>query len=169
VIVVILLFVITVLAVAVTVVRVNRLKFTQANQVVPGVATRAPASWAGAHTPEARLHRRLRDAVASLRANASIGGVGLLEARVALEQQALAVDERLVVVASLPERTRPGQLAPVAEAVDAVEAAVASLLTAGPALDPARSADVERALADVRERVALLAEARTELDPGQPS
>ncbi len=32
-------------------------------QIVPGAASTAPASWAGAHTPEAKLHRRLGDAV----------------------------------------------------------------------------------------------------------
>ncbi len=45
----------------------NAQDFSDANEVVPGVPTSAPKAWAGAHTPEARLHRRLRDAVMASR------------------------------------------------------------------------------------------------------
>ena len=39
---------------------------TRDNQLMPGRPTRAPRSWAVSHDPEARLHRRLRDAMAAL-------------------------------------------------------------------------------------------------------
>lgn len=46
--------------------------------LIPGVPTNAPASWAGSHDPEARMHRRLRDALAALRANRDFDDDGAL-------------------------------------------------------------------------------------------
>lgn len=160
------LLVVAVLAVAaaVVVVRSGRRSFATANEVVPGVATRAPAEWAGSHSPEAKLHRRIRDAVAALRADPALDDGGMLGTRTTLEQQALGVDERLVAAAALPERVRAEPLARVASAVDALEVAVASLGEASPALGTRTALD--DAMAEVTERVALLAEARAELDGG---
>lgn len=141
-------------------------RYAEANQVVPGVATAAPDAWAGAHTPEARLHRRLRDAVGAVRANPAGAGVDLFEARLALERQALTIDQRLVAVAALPEHLRADSMAAVVGAVEAIEAAVASLATA--AAGPGDGAGLGAAVARVNERVALLAEARAELDDGGP-
>ena len=50
----------------------SRKDFAEQNEVVPGVASPAPASWAGAHTPEAKLHRRLKEAVAAALAIPSV-------------------------------------------------------------------------------------------------
>lgn len=133
------------------VVRAQTRSFAAANELVPGTPTRAPAAWAGAHTPEARLHRRLRDAVAGLRANPALEDAWALDARVALEQHALAVDERLIAVSALPERLRAEPLVEVASAVEAVEAAVASYITG-----PAQRDGLDRAMAEVAERVASL-------------
>jgi hypothetical protein len=153
------LLVVVVLAVvggAAAVVSSGRRRFAAANEVVAGTPTPAPAAWAGAHSPEARLHRRLRDAVSALRANPGLEDAWALESRVSLEQHALAVDERLVAVAALPEGVRAEPLGTVAAAVDAVEAAVASLATAGPGLD--RHSGLDQAMAQVEARVAQLAE-----------
>lgn len=157
--------VVVVLAVvgALVVVRTARRRYAAANEVVPGVATRAPAAWAGAHSVEARLHRRLRDAVAAVQA-AGHDDFTVVEARAALEQQALHIDDRLVAVAALPERVRGEPLARVSAAVDAVEEAAAAIAGATPALDGRSSLD--EAVAQVAERVALLAEARAELEDG---
>ncbi len=135
------------------------------NQVVPGVASGAPVAWAGAHSPEAKLHRRLRDAVSALRANAALDDAGLLDARGSLERHAVEVDERLVAVAALPGATRDEPLARVAEAVDAFEQAVASLALDAPGARTA--AGMEAALAEARERIAALAAAHAELDAGE--
>ena len=140
---------------ATVVVRSGKRSFAKANEVVPGTATQAPAQWAGAHTPEARLHRRLRDAVGALRANPAMEDAYRMEARVSLEQHALAVDERLVAVAALPERVRVEPMASVAAAVDAVEAAVAALVApTGDAGDARRGLD--QAMAEVESWVAKL-------------
>ena len=143
-----------VVAAAYVIARAGKREFAEANEVVPGTSTRAPAEWAGAHSPEARLHRRLRDAVAALRANPAMEDAFVLEARVTLEQHALAVDDRLIAVAALPKDVRSEPLAAVAAAVDAVEAAVASM-AAGPPLADGRSG-LDRALAEVEHRVATL-------------
>jgi hypothetical protein len=148
------LFVISAVVAATVVVRSQKDKFAKANEVVPGSASKAPAEWAGAHSPEARLHRRLRDAVAALRANPAMEDAWMLESRVALEQQALTVDDRLIAVAALPERVRGERMAAVAAAVDAVEEAVAQFVTAPE--QPLQRSDVERAMAEVADRVASL-------------
>ncbi|MDQ4091843.1 MAG: hypothetical protein M3163_16335 [Actinomycetota bacterium] len=154
--VVVMLFVASAVVAAAVVVRTNKRKFAEANVVVPGTATKAPAEWAGAHTPEARMHRRLRDAVAALRANPAMEDAVMVDARVSLEQQALAVDERLIAVAALPGRVRAEPLASVASAVDAVEAAVAAL-TAG----PGERTGLDRAMTEVADRVAELEQGGT--------
>lgn len=133
-------------------------EFELANEVVPGISPRAPASWAGDHSPEARLHRRLRDAVAALPRD----DMDVLEARLAIEQLALAVDEQLVTVAALPDRVRDDPLAQVAAAVEAVEDSVAKV--AANELGQGAASGVEDALARLNERVELLAEARRELE-----
>ena len=138
---------------AAVVVRTQKRNFAAANVVVPGTETKAPAEWAGAHTPEARLHRRLRDAVAAVRTNPAMEDAFMMDARVSLEQQALAVDERLIAVAALPERIRAEPMASVAAAVDAVEAAVAAL-----AAGPESKNSLDRAMVEVEKRVAELAE-----------
>lgn len=151
VVVVLVVLVVSAVVAATVVVRTNRRKFAEANVVVPGTATKAPAEWAGAHTPEARLHRRLRDAVEALRANPAMEDAFRMDARVSLEQQALAVDERLIAVAALPERARAGPMASVAGAVDAVEAAVGALVAG-----PGEQAGLDRAMAEVADRVSQL-------------
>jgi hypothetical protein len=74
-----------------------------------------------------------------------------MDARVSLEQQALAVDERLIAVAALPERVRAEPLASVTAAVDAVEAAVAALVAG-----PEGESSLDRAMVEVADRVAQL-------------
>lgn len=145
-------------AVAVLAVEIRR-RQRRANQVVPGVDGPAPASWAGAHTPEARLHRRLRDAMAALRAvpgldAATPGG------RVELDRYAVALDERLVAVAAVPESVRAPALDRVTADIEALESAVGALNTQVAGGGPAMG-DAVRSLS---QRMAQLDEARAELD-----
>lgn len=146
---------VVVVVVGTAVSRLQQKKSAAANQVVPGMPTRAPASWATATTPEAALHRRLREAVGGLRAVS-----GFDDARAALAVQAVTVDDALVVAAALPGRVRDKPLADVEAALEAIERAVAAL--AGNPPDDAR-ADLDRALAEVTARVEAL---RSQADPG---
>lgn len=134
------------------------------NEVVPGVATTAPVSWAGAHSTEALLHRRIRDAVRSLRA--APGGQDMPSAlRQSLEREALALDERLVAVAALPERVRTEPLERVTAAVAALEDAAAAW-----ADSMATGAHLQVGAVDaVTERLRLLGEAREELERSYPA
>lgn len=141
--------------------------YAASNQVVPGRPSSVPASWAGSHDAAALLHRRLVDAMAALRANQSFDDDGtLLDLRVELEQQALAIDERLVAVDALPARVRSEPLQEVTAATVAVEQAVATL--ASRAVADARPA-VDAALDDLREHTDTLDEIRRQLDASDPS
>lgn len=140
----------------------NQASFERANQLLPGVATSAPASWAGSHEPEARLHRRLRDAMAALRANQAFDDDGrLLDLRVDLEQNAIALDEQLVGVAALPVHLRGSSLEKLAGAVETIELAVADLAGSSSREIGER---LDLVLADVRQRTGLVAQARAALD-----
>ena len=98
----------------------SRRDFKKQNQVVPGVESPAPSSWAGSHTPEARLHRRLRDTVAAVHTAASATDAPLDTATARIAAEAVALDERLVAAAALPGSHRDA-------AVDRLEPLVASL------------------------------------------
>ncbi len=136
--------------------------FVKANEVVPGRATAAPAAWAGSHSPEAKLHRRLTDAVAALRANATLSDGAFMESRATIEQTALAIDERLIAAAALPASHRNAAIAAVAPAVAALEDAVAALAAPAAAGSDQQALDDSVRAANIR--IQALAAARTELD-----
>lgn len=141
-------------AIAVAVRRVRR-----RNQVVPGHDSAAPGSWARAHTPEARLHRRLRDAMAALRSLPELGGI-VPGTWAELERHAIGLDRRLVSVAAVPESVRGPALAQVTTEVEAIEAAAGALASrASPG--SSRPDEVVRALV---EHAASLDDARAEVD-----
>jgi len=131
------------------------------NRVVPDVATTAPSAWAGAHTPLARLHRRLRAAVEAARAVADPDGA-LIRARVEVEQAALAVDEHLIALDGMSERERAARMAQATAAVASVEEGAAKLADLATRAPEGVLPAVEEAL----ERAALVEEARRELDAG---
>jgi len=140
----------------------NKASFARSNELIPGVPTNAPAAWAGSHDPEARLHRRLRDALAALRANQAFDDNGaMLDLRVELEQQAQALDQQLISTAALPKNLRAEPLARLTAAVVSIEQAVTDLATSSVAETEAR---LTRALDDVRARTGLVAQARAALD-----
>ena len=145
----------------------NAQDFSDANEIIPGVPTDAPKEWAGAHSVEARLHRRLRDAMTALRANRALDEPAMVQVREALEREALAIDVRLIAAAALPPRVRDEPLRQVAGAVESVEAVVADVVfLRGPERD-----STDEAIEQVRTRLALVAEARAELEAlgGTPS
>ncbi|MFG3524182.1 hypothetical protein ACGF5S_28280 [Nocardia nova] len=128
----------------------QRRRIAAENQVVPGTATRAPTAWARSHEPEARLHRRLRDAMTALRAVTAYDTAATVTLRADLEQSALALDDHLVAISMLHSDARTAQLAQTERAVAAVEAGVADYATA--ATQPDLSA-LEADLTGVRERL----------------
>jgi hypothetical protein len=133
---------------------------TIANRILPGVATHAPKEWVGAHSKEAKLHRRLRDAMTSLRAISAIEDGSLLDLRVNLEQEALAVDDQLIAAAALPARVRDEPLSTVEQAVAAVEDAVGVFASAAAQTN---AAALQASVTQVRDRMAIAERIRDSL------
>lgn len=112
-------------AVVATVHRRQQRALGNANQLIPGRPTRAPRSWAVSHDPEARLHRRLRDAMTALHAVNAVDTGTTIVLRADLEQTALDLDDHLVAVAQLAPNHRDEMLATITTTVESIEAAVA--------------------------------------------
>ena len=133
----------------------------RANEVVPGTPSRAPAAWAGAHTPEAKLHRRLRAVVDAARAPGSTGGAGPTEVARAVERGALELDDRLIGAATLPQQHRDAAIAAIEPSVVALENAVAGVASSA---EGTGRPELEAAVRDVQDRLDALAAARDEVD-----
>jgi hypothetical protein len=146
-------------AIALGAARVRR-SAVHANEVVPGTPTRAPIGWAGAHTPEALLHRRLRTVVDAARAQGEPGSDAVREA---VERGALEIDERLIAAAALPEPQRADAIASITPSVAALENAVSGGKAVGRA-GPGAPAELEGAMQDVQNRLDAIAQARAEVD-----
>ncbi|MHA7649485.1 hypothetical protein ACX9NE_06900 [Mycobacterium sp. ML4] len=131
-----------------------------ANQLIPGRTTRAPRSWAVSHDPEARLHRRLRDAMRALYAVNAIDTGTTVVLRADLEQMAVDLDDHLVAIAQLPPAHREELLATVTTAVESIEAAVARYATAATMPD---TTTLEADLATVQEHLDVTREVRRRL------
>lgn len=136
--------------------------FAQQNEVVPGRRSPAPASWAGAHSREAKLHRRLGDAVKGARANPRFVELGLAPQMTAIDAQALAIDERLVAAASLPRAHRDAAIDPLEQHVVELEATIAELVTSVSIADSKAQLEAAVSVADIR--LQALAEARAEVE-----
>ena len=116
----------------------SRNDFREQNQVVLGVDSNAPASWAGSHTPEARLHRRLRDVVAAAHVAAEVSAVSLDVATARIDREAVALDDRLVSAAALPAAQRGPAVERLEPLVTSLEETVGAMVerlaqTGGPA------------------------------------
>ncbi|AHH18058.1 hypothetical protein NONO_c32710 [Nocardia nova SH22a] len=150
---------------ALAVVAVNtgqRRRVSAANQLVPGVPSRAPESWALSHDPEARLHRRLRDAMAALRAVTAYDTVTTVTLRANLEQAALAMDDHLIAISALRPEHREPRLAKAAEGVAAIEAGVAEYAGAATQPDPAA---LDAGLAGVQDRLRMVGDIQRGFGP----
>ena len=143
-------------AVGATAGRVKR-SAQRANEVVPGTPTRAPIGWAGAHSPEATMHRRLRAAVQAARAQGAAGSTGVTHA---VERGALEIDERLIAAAELPDTHRAAAIAAIEPSVVALENAVAGVRSD----DTVQRPELQAAMDDVQSRVDAVAEARAEVE-----
>jgi hypothetical protein len=106
-----------------------RWRMARSNRVSPAVRSAAPLRWLWSVTKAARLHRRLRTAVAlihlapSRRAERGERGVSLSvdELRRDLEYQAVQLDQHLVVASRHPRSHRRGLLANLEVQVTEVE------------------------------------------------
>jgi hypothetical protein len=136
--------------------------FAKQNEVVPGRKSPAPASWAGAHSPEAKLHRRLGDAVRAAHGNPRLVELGLAAQTKQIEAEAMAIDERLVAAAGLPTSHRAAAVAEFEPQVTALEDAVAALITSTTVNDSKQL--LEQAVSEADVKLQALAQARAEVE-----
>ena len=136
--------------------------FAKQNEVVPGIASPAPASWAGAHSPEAKLHRRLADAVRAVNGNPRLGELGLSMQTKQIEAEAMAIYERLVAAAGLPSSHRAVAVAEFEPHVKALEDAVATLIKSTTVSDSKQL--LEQVISEADLQVQALAQARAEVE-----
>lgn len=136
--------------------------FDDANEVVPGTKSAAPTSWAGAHSPEAKLHRRLGAAVRGARNNPRLVELGLAAQTKQIEDEALAIDERLIAAAGLPARHRGDAVAEFEPQVAALEDAAAALVKS---TTVSQSKELlEQAVSDADIKLQALTQARAEIE-----
>jgi hypothetical protein len=74
-------------------------------EVPPGMPAGAPREWAGSHTPEARMHRRLLGMARTLAA-VPLGDAAAIEQRVDVERRIQELDGRLIALAAAPDDAR---------------------------------------------------------------
>ena len=117
-----------------------------------------PASWAGAHSREARLHRRLGDAVKGAHENPRFVELGLAPQMAQIDAQAMAIDERLVAAANLPASHKDAAIDAIEAHVVELEATIADLVTGITVTDSRQQ--LEQAVSDADIRLQALAEAR---------
>jgi len=140
----------------------SKREFATQNEVVPGRKSPAPSSWAGAHTREAKLHRRLGDAVRGAHANPRFVELGLADPMRAIDAEAMAIDERLVAAAALPAAHRDAAIDPLETNVVALEHTIAEMVTS---VTVAASKDqLEQAVTDADLKLQALAAARAEVE-----
>ncbi len=139
-------------------------------EVAPGVPSKAPANWVGAHSEEAKLHRRLVTATTSLRRTADLEPS--LNASVAgIEAEAIRLDAELVNASMLSPDLKAKVLARLAEAVAAIEGVVerAVLNHDRGTLEPA---PLKRELEAFDDQIVAIRQAWEEIDeidpPGTP-
>lgn len=95
---------------------------------LPGMPTGAPREWAGQHTPEAKMHRRLVGLAQTLAA-LPLGDAGAIERQVAAQHRIQELDRRLIALAAAPDSARREAVAGMEPEVAAAEAEVGKLAT----------------------------------------
>ena len=136
------------------------------NRVSPDVATPAPTTWLGAPGAGARLHRRLRTAVAVARSAAAIAPTAphLADLTAELEREAVALDTHLVIASRIKGKQGRSQLAALAQQVRQVEQVASQVsLLAAQAQAPLIGRGQSSALDDLARQLDLLEQARHEV------
>jgi hypothetical protein len=116
---------------AIALARRSKAQLSAGTEVIPGMPPGAPPEWAGAHSPEAKMHRRLV-AMAKTMAALPLGDAMSIERGVAVHQEIQSLDGRLIALAPAPESARREAVAAMEPQVDAAEAEVGALVTQAP-------------------------------------
>lgn len=137
-------------------------KTQRSQQISPGTPSAVPLGWAGAHTPEAKLHRRLGKAMSGLRDTTEDDTLVMANVEV-VEREALKIEQQLVAASRMADRLKGPAIAELSAAVDQIENVSAQLIQRSAELS---AGDVQTQLAELSERLELLDQARAELDQG---
>lgn len=135
------------------------------NRVVPGQRSPAPLTWLVSPDGAARLHRRLRNAMAAAGAVAGVPAdddLGLHGVITELQTRALQLDHQLVLASRCPRAARRRMLRELHSEISEVENLVQRTVRMSRAWTG--STPSERGLGPVRERLELLESALRELD-----
>jgi hypothetical protein len=135
------------------------------NRVVPGLRSPAPLGWLWSTRLAARLHRRLRTAVAAATASVAARGLedlGLADVVAELKQRAVELDAQLVLADRAPKPARRRMLRELQAETFELERLVERVMRMSRAF--AGAVPSERGLGVVRERLELLESALRELD-----
>lgn len=97
-------------------------------ETLPGMPTGAPMEWAGQHTPEAKMHRRLVGLAQTLAA-LPLGDAVAIERQVAAQHRIQELDRRLIAFAAAPDAARREAVTAMEPEVTAAEAEVGKLAT----------------------------------------
>ena len=116
---------------AVALARRSKAQLAAGMATVPGMPAGAPPEWAGQHTPEAKMHRRLVVLARSLAA-LPLGDAASIERRAGVEQHIRQLDQRLIDVALAPDAARAAAVAALEPEVGSVETEVGLLATEPP-------------------------------------
>lgn len=152
--------------VAVLVVVVAQRAVRKRNRVSPGVPGSAPTSWLGSPSAPARLHRRLKAAVAVAQAAAAAAPSSphIAEAAHDLERMAVELDTRLVTVARIASPQRKPHLSPLVAEVVKVETMASTLsVQAVQAQAPMVAAGQSSPMDDLYDRIEAMEAARREV------
>ena len=103
-------------------------------EVLPGMPTGAPLEWAGQHTPEAKMHRRLIGLAQTLIA-LPLGDAPAIERQVAVQHKIAELDRRLISFAVAPEPARREAVAGLEPEVADAEREVGALAVQQPNLE----------------------------------
>lgn len=133
-------------------------------ELVPGTPAKAPANWFGSHEPEAKLFRRLQEAIRGVH---SLGQEqpGSLETVMSIERQALRLEEQLMAAGHIADRLKPDVLAQLDGAVAQIEEIAAAVIGRETGM---LGSGVKKELDQLAERLHLIDRARAELDEGEP-
>jgi hypothetical protein len=134
------------------------------NRVAPGRRSSAPLSWLAAPDLAARLHRRLRLAVAMVTNAIGPAGadLGLADVADQLVERAVQLDDQLVLASRAPKPARRRMLRELQSEVTELERLAERTVRMSRAWAGANPS--ERGLGPIRERLELLEAALRELD-----
>lgn len=153
-------------AVAALIIALSIRRLVRRNKVTPDAAVAPPVSWLAHPSAPARLHRRLRNAVAAARASvaAAPSAPRLADLATEMEQEAIALDHQLVAIARLPTSERKARLAPLVTGVGRIEHIASQIsLHAAQSQAPLLTEGQPSALDDLATQLDLMEEARLEV------